>query len=557
MALRSAGELYVDKTGAFVARVLASSARALLFCRPRRFGKTLNMTTLRAFVEAVPGEAPDAEDVDTVRRAFAGLAIEHAGPDVWRHYRAHPVIWLSLKDIKGLTWADVGADLAAALRTELLRHLPVLRGTLAPEIQPELDALCGMTSLESAHRSLLRRLSQWLHEATGQKPIVLIDEYDTPIHSAFEHGYLEEALTFFRSFLGAGLKDNPHVERSVLTGILRVAKESVFSGLNHLQVYTLLADPDEPAYADAFGFTQAEVDALCDQAELGGDVREAMKAMYNGYRLGGLDLYSPWSLLQCLASTNRRVRPYWVNTADNAIIRELLIDQGVLDAHTLEALLRGESVIATVDEHTVLRDVAHRPEALLSFLVLAGYLQLEDGATWLDWRLQARVRAPNREVLLALRGLAETGLGRPSAGAASTVLSRAILAGDASLTEAQLQALLQQVLSYHLTGGRAPERVYQAFVAGLLVVLDASHEVATELETGLGRADVLVSPRRPGLPGVAMELKVGGDLALEAALDQLRTRDYGARLRAAGAAPVRLMAAAFDGKQVRVAFAEG
>ncbi len=546
LGLRADQALYVDKTAAFVARVLTDRSRAQLFCRPRRFGKTLNMTTLRAFVERGTDPGP-------VREAFAGLAIEHAGDAVWQHFQVHPVIWLSFKDIKAKAWTDAAADLARRLGVEVERHEPMLRAALPPERLRDLDDLRVGAPLGPAHRALLERLSQWLHEATGHKPIVLIDEYDTPIHAAFEHGYFDDAIDFFRPFFGAGLKDNPHVERSVMTGILRVAIESVFSGLNHLAVHSMLRDPNEPAYADAFGFTQAEVDGLCDLADLDGTTRDAMKAMYNGYRLGGFDLYTPWSLTQCLASHTHRVQPYWVHTSDNSPIRDLLTDHGVLASPVLEAILRGEAVTAMVDEHTALRDVERRPEALLSFLVLAGYLRV-DTLSPRGLALKAQLRLPNLEVRLALQELVQQTLSRVDA---REDLGPAVLAGNAPLVQARLQALLTNALSYHLTAGRSPERVYQAFVAGLLIVVEDTHIVATEVETGLGRADVLVTPRRPGLPGVVMELKVGGAEALDDALEQARVKDYAARLRQVGAEPVRLMAAAFDGKQVRVGFAVG
>ncbi len=549
LTLRARQAVYVDKTEAFVARLLNDVVDAALFCRPRRFGKTLNMTTLRAFVE--PAANPEA-----VRAAFAGLAIERADERVWRHFQSHPVIWLSFKDVKQAHWAATSLHLAALIAEEASRH-----AAIAPDLN-DIDRavfqdLLRTDSLTHRHEDALRQLARLLHLATGQKPLVLIDEYDTPIHSAFEHGYVDEAVAFFRAFLGAGLKDNPHVERSVMTGILRVAKESVFSGLNHLTVHTML---DAPAgavveYADAFGFTQREVDALCDQDAVDTPTRDAMKAMYNGYRLGGLELYNPWSLTRFLAAPTHGVAPHWVQTSDNALVGHLLTHHGVLAGSTLEALLRGETVTAFVDEHTVLREVSRRTDALLSFLLLAGYLTVESVELH-EMRWRARLRAPNGEVRLALRGLMERFIS-DQADAAETPLVRAVLTGNAPLVERELGLVLERVLSYHLTGGHAPERVYQAFVAGLLVVLSDTHAVTTEHESGLGRADVLVTPRRPGLPGVVMELKAGKRSSVKAALEQLRTMDYAARLREAGATPVRLMAAVFDGKRVRVGFAEG
>ncbi len=538
--LRERGALYVDKT-AFVTDVLSSPTDVTLFCRPRRFGKTLNMTTLRAFVEPGP---------PGVRALFDGLAIAHAGELVWRHFQAHPVIWLSFKDVKARTWAEASVSIAELIGMEARRHAPRVDPTLTEEDARTFGHMRRDDQLTTAHHGALLRLSQWIHGAHGQKPIVLIDEYDTPLHTAYEYGYYDEAVTFFRTFLGGGLKDNVYLDRAVLTGILRVAKESIFSGLNNLEVHTVLSRQ----HGDAFGFTEDEVRALLDQAEVPADVAAGMRQFYNGYRIGGFDLYNPWSVTQFFRDLPHRLASYWVGTSDNALVRQLLIERGTVDGPTLEAILRGEAVSVLIDEHLTLRDAESRPEALLSLLVMSGYLRV-DAASPEGTRLRATVRAPNTEVRLALADLAErtvtSALREPV-----DPLAASLLTGDTEGFGRRLQFLVETALSFHTTGGRHPERVYQAFVAGLLVGMEKTHRVETDPESGFGRADVLVLPKRAGLPGVAMELKLGGPEALDAAMAQLRDRDYAAKLRQAGATPIRLLAAAFDGKHVVVRFSE-
>ena len=533
LRLRRDDAVYVDKTH-FVSEVLTDLAQVLLFCRPRRFGKTLNMTTLRAFVER--------SDAD-VRPAFAGLAIEGAGDAVWRHFQGHPVIFLTFKDVKERHFGDAWKSIRRLIQAEAARlnrqHELALRPSLLDPTAEPGDMSYALTELTEA-----------IHRVVGDPPILLIDEYDTPLHTAHVNGYFDEAIDFFRPLYGAALKDNAHMERAVLTGILRLAKESVFSGLNNVAVHSVLSD----RYADAFGFTDAEVDRLSALAALSSEVREGLRRVYNGYRFGAFDIYNPWSVTSFLRSTTDELDPYWMNTADNTLIRELLVERGHAETTQIEVLLRGGSIEATIDEHVTLRDVGKRPEQLWTFLLMAGYLRV-DSVRRHDAERVATLRVPNREVLESLRSLVRREVdARPGGGAD---IADALFRGDAEAFAALLQELLERVLSYHDLGGRKAERVYQAFICGLLVTLEPTHRAESNREAGFGRADVLVTPKRPGLPGVAMELKVATsdvEAALDAGLAQLRAKDYAAPLRAAGADPLRLVCAVFDGKHVAVKF---
>jgi hypothetical protein len=552
LQLRLDKGLYVDKS-LFVAEILRDFSRVVLLPRPRRFGKTLNLSTLRYFVERpIDGGASQAD----VRRVFSGLQVETSGEDVWERFQKHPVIVLTFKDLKGPS-LSVSGSIGALIGREARRLAPVLDPVLKGEDRKGFEALAGGSGSSVLLEGSLLLLSEWLHKATGEKAFILIDEYDTPIHDVYgDEKRYEEVVGFFRNFFSAGLKDNPHLERGVLTGILRVAKESMFSGLNNLQVYSLLRD----AYATCFGFTEGEVERLCEEAGLSQARRDELRSWYNGYRFGGQVIYNPWSVLSCIHHLREPVQPYWVNTGGDALIRKLLIESDLETEDDVEALLRGESIVKPVDEHTVFRDLELKSEAVWSFLVMAGYLRADervrvDEAGPERWRLSV----PNREVATVYKGLFRdwltTSLGGESR---QRALCRALLAGDAPAVEEHLGALLERTLSFHDTAGRAKEVVYHAFVAGLLVAMDSTHQVRSNRETGLGRCDVLVSPRRPREPGVALELKVlkaaeTMDQALSAALEQVRKKRYAAELRAAGADPVVELAAVFDKKSVRVA----
>jgi hypothetical protein len=556
LQVRLDGDLYVDKSF-FVAEVLRDRAQAVLLPRPRRFGKTINLSTLRCFVERPVGGANELSGRSgDVRGAFSGLAIEQAGEEVWRHFQRHPVVFLSFKDLKGPDWS-VGGSFAELIADEAERLAPVFEPALSPDDRTKLESIVrGARPSELIERSLFL-LCRWLHRATGEKVYVLIDEYDTPIHDVYgDEKRYEEVVGFFRNFLSAGLKDNPHLEKGVLTGILRVAKESMFSGLNNLKVHSLVRKP----FAGSFGFTESEVEKLCADFNLSSAEHDDLQSWYNGYRFGGQVVYNPWSVLSYLDDAERQAGPYWVNTGGDALIRKLLVEAGLGVEKDIEALIAGGTVVKPIDEHIVLRGIEREPEAVFSFLLFTGYLRADervsqDESGKAHWRLSV----PNKEVSTVYRRLfldwLQGGLG---GGAPLRAFCQALLAGDASQVEQQLGTILERTLSYHDTAGNAREVVYQAFVAGLLVALETTHLVRSNRESGLGRCDVLITPRSPGGPGVALELKVlrpseTMDDALAAALEQVRTKTYAAELRAAGADPVVELAAVFDKKLVRVA----
>jgi hypothetical protein len=539
--LRQSGATYVDKTR-FVSEVLAIPAQALLFPRPRRFGKTLNLSTVRYFLERTD------EDRSSL---FEGLAVwEDAAARA--HFGRHPVLFVTFKDVKYADWAQTHGKIAKLLADLFGEHRWLLDGGHLDE--HEARRFRDVLALHAEPATLadgLRDLSTFLARATGEKVALLVDEYDTPIHAAYKNGFYDEGIEFFRNFLSAGFKDNPHLFKGVITGILRIAKESIFSGLNNLAVYSTL----QSEFATDFGFTEPEVERLCDLADAR-DHLDDLRAWYDGYRFGGQVVYNPWSVLNFLASADRRYQPYWATTSANDLVRDLLVAGGLGTLADLETLLGGGVVEKPIDENLVLRDLDRRAEAVWSLLYFTGYLRGEGD----DGGLRPRVRlsAPNREVASIFRDVfarwMEAGLG---SGDRVREMTAALLAGDTASFGAALSELVRTSLSFHDFAGRHPERVFHAFVAGLLVFLEPDYEVRSNRESGFGRSDVLVIPTRRGRPGVVMELKSVGeeesaDQALESALRQIRERDYASELRARGADPVHALAVAFDGKRVRV-----
>jgi hypothetical protein len=561
--LREPGVVYVDKTR-FITQVLAARRAAVLIPRPRRFGKTVNMSALRYFVER------SEEDRSAL---FEGLEV-WGSEEARAHFQRYPTIWLTFKDVKAPTFEGALAKIQKEISALFRRHLH--------EIQPELplpidareieEIVDGQASSDRCAGSLLL-LSRLLEKRWGQKVFLLIDEYDTPIHSIRPGEDERRLLDFFRVLLGAALKDNPHLYKGVLTGILRVAKESLFSGLNNLVVHSILS----PELADCFGFTEDEVKLLADRTGASSHLPD-LAHWYNGYRFGRQVIYNPWSILCFLDSEDKVPRPYWVQTSSDDLLRRIVLLHGFGHQGELETLLSGGEIKKRVDERISLRDLERRPDAVWSFLLFTGYLKAttawvdEEGDQW------ANLAVPNKEVQYAYRHIFQSWMEERLGATQVDELHQAIVSGDTAACE-RLLGLLLQSLSVHDVGGRpdnpplraddnqttitlTPERVYHVFVVSLLLGLQPRYVVRSNRESGGGRYDVMVIPRAAGQPGVVLELKVRNrqkretpKSAMATALRQIRERDYAAELRAAGASPIHEIGIVFDGKQVWVASA--
>ncbi|MEP7119593.1 MAG: AAA family ATPase [Byssovorax sp.] len=547
--LREQGFEYVDKSH-LISEVLDQGAQVILLPRPRRFGKTLNLSMLRYFFEK------RSEDLSPL---FADLAIARAVDAYRAHFQRYPVIFITFKDVKAeswdLAWDAIQRKIAALFREHrAVLDSGVLDASQARDFQAILDGSAGRI----LHENALLDLCRALHRHHGERVVVLIDEYDEPIHIGHVRGYSAEVITFFRGFLGAGLKGNVHLQKGVLTGILRVAKESIFSGLNNLAVFSLL----RPEFSTCFGFTEPEVARLLNDSG-SADLLDAVRSYYNGYVFGGTAVYNPWSILNFIASRDKLLRSYWVSTSSNDLIRETLQRHALRVQPAIEALLSGGSIEQRLDENVALDDLGKRESALWSLLVLAGYLRAEPAPGGAPGEVPPyRLSIPNREVREVYTSTFHDWLAQRLGDASGTAeLTRALLEGDAEALEEQLQAFTTNLLSYHDTKLR-PEQVYHAFVIGLLATLEPEYLVRSNRESGSGRPDVLIVPRQPGRPGVILELKVAKPgkttpkKALAEGLAQIRANDYAAELRAAGASPVHAFAVAFDGKHVSVRAAD-
>ena len=544
--LRQEGLLYVDKTG-FVSQILTSGGRVQLFCRPRRFGKTLNLSTLRYFVERTQ------EDRSSL---FEGLSVwgnEQARKD----FQRHPVIWLTFKDVKGKTWEEAWEQLRRLLRIEAERLSSAVTSVASPADTRDVERWCSGEGKPSEYQGFLSTISSLLHRKTGELVTVLIDEYDTPIHTAAAHGYYTDAIDFFRQFYGSGLKDNSSLSRAVMTGILQVAKEGIFSGLNHVVVDTVLSQHPSPE----FGFTETEVDSLRERSGTPIALHE-LRRWYNGYHIGSHTLYNPWSVLMSMIRDGSRPEPHWVATGGVIEVAHLIWrgdDELVRD---MQAWVRGETVSRKLAGSVSFVGGGISKDAVAATLVHAGYLtpvSVDHRGDEPVWELAV----PNKDVALAFRQVAALWIGGGTElESDSEKLARALLAGEQRPAQALLNTVLMRTMSYHLAGGNEPEKVFHAFVAGLLARLDPTHLVWTEAEAGYGRADLLVAPRTKGASGFVMELKrVDTDepedsedpskieAALHDAMAQIEDRNYADKVVQMGAGKVWKWALVWEGKK--------
>ena len=384
-ALREQRLEYIDKSDLILELLDRPGVQAIVFPRPRRFGKTLNLSMLRCWFEK--------RDED-LSHLFQDLSVWQAGDEYRAHFQRYPVLHFNFKDTK----AEGFDECWAAIREKIIDLYNEHRYLLESGRFSEVEARRYQQILDGAvettlYRRALLDMSSYLHRHHGEKVVILIDEYDEPIHAGHLHGYAAPIIDFMRAFFTNGLKTNPHLFRAVVTGILRVGKESLFSDANNIDVYTLLAKQ----FNTCFGFTETEVTALLERNGRT-DKLEAVRTWYNGYLFGGAVIYNPWSVLSFLQREDDNPKPYWLSTSSNDLVRELLQRYALRLQPVFEALLEGGSVERMLDENVILSEILEVESGLWNILVFSGYLkaeQIEDDALG---RTVHRLSIPNREV---------------------------------------------------------------------------------------------------------------------------------------------------------------
>jgi hypothetical protein len=474
------GYYYVDKT-LFIRDILAKKASVILCTRPRRFGKTLNQTMLKCFFE----DTAQIGGKDT-RSLFNGLKIEAAGDEYLEHQGKYPVIFLSFKEAETDTFAEACGFFKSIIAEEFCRHRYVTEKITETKDIDEFESISTGKGDISIYKHSLKSLSRYLEKYHNKKPIILIDEYDVPLQRSWTKGFYEEMIGFIRPLLSSALKDNTHLQFAVLTGCLRISKESIFTGLNNPDVISILSD----RYDEYFGFTQGEMDGMLAHYGLGSKT-QIVKDWYNGYLFGSKEVYNPWSSIHVVAdwldNINRNPGSYWANTSGNEIVRKLIdrADDGA--KADLETLMAGGAISKVIHEDITYNEVYQNTDNLWNFMFFTGYLKKVGETVDAKGRIIVEMKIPNREVDIIYSNKISEWFDDRIKEKDLAVFFNAILAGDIETFQRELTVLLAGSISFM----DSVENFYHGFMAGVLNRLEG-YRVKSNRESGDGRSDLVM-----------------------------------------------------------------
>lgn len=533
---------YVDKT-LLIRDLLDERAKVSLFTRPRRFGKTLNMDMLRIFFEK--------NDSDT-SVYFKDKKIWFCGSFYREHQGKYPVIFLSFKDVKYASWEETYQALRKLITLEFRRHGELLSSTLLSSYEKEdFSRLATETASEIDYQMSLRTLTLLLHKHHGTAPLVIIDEYDTPIQQGHMNGFYDRVIGFMRNLFSGGLKDNPHLSYGFLTGILRVAKESIFSGLNNLKINSIL----DERYSEYFGFTSEEVRAMAEYYRAS-DKYQELCDWYDGYRFGNTDIFNPWSVIGYF-NNNCRPKAFWQSTGNNDIIREVLALATPDIMERLELLMKGGSFVTHIDTGVIYPQIQKEPSSVYSFLLVAGYLKAVNADQPYGEDYMCEVALPNKEISFVYSKEILSQMEAVIPRSEAIAIQEAIYKVDIQALQKALENFLLQTISFH---DAANETFYHGLILGMCAIMDNSYRITSNREAGEGRFDIQMLPLNKKLPGILIELKAGKNCSeaqlkalAQTALQQITDRSYTADFSAENLTSAIKMGIAFSGKRTRIA----
>jgi hypothetical protein len=534
------GYYHVDKT-LLIKELLEKKAEVTLIPRPRRFGKTMNMSMLKYFFELT--------NEDRTHLFQDKLVWQHQ--ECREHFGQYPVVFLSFKTIKESTISGAYLAIEELVAKEFDNHNYLLDSkNLTDRDKKIFIKIRNREALEIDVKNSLKSLSDFLCKHHGKPAIVLLDEYDTPINSAYVEGYYKPMVDFLRNMLHEVFKGNNSLAFGVLTGIMRTAKEGIFSGLNNLKVCTLLSDQ----YADKFGFTQQEVDASLQEYELT-PKHDEIRKWYNGYSIGKnnkIQIYNPWSIINCL-DNNGEIEIYWGNVSGNAVIKKLLITSARSVQEQMGDLLFGGVIKQPVDEGMVFPQMNATQKAAWSLFLFSGYLT-SAGYEGSPGKEIQHLKIPNEELMVMFPQMIQDALEQTFTTNKIEDLLNSISSGDADLFQERLVEFVQDSLSFYDFNRKDPERSYHLFVLGLLAMLKDQYDITSNRESGMGRYDIMLKPHDPNKLGVIIEIKRKhkNDASLEAAADkavaQIIEKEYAMELKNCSVKKSVGYGIAFEGK---------
>ena len=523
---------YFDKTK-FIEEVIKDGSQVKLFARPRRFGKTLNMSMLKYFF--------DIENKEENKEIFKDLYIEKT--EAFKEQGQYPVIFLSLKDLKALTWEQMEKAIKSAISRLFSEYKYLLNDLDKFDTLTFENILLKNTELEDL-KEALKFLTRILYEKYNKKVVVLIDEYDSPLVSAYINGYYEKAKDFFKTFYSTVLKDNSYLQMGVLTGIIRVIKAGIFSDLNNLSTYTILSD----VYTDSYGLTEEEVEKSLKYYGIEQEISN-VKDWYDGYKFGDSEVYNPWSILNFLRF--KELRAYWVDTSGNDLIKDVLkkITKNTIEA--LERLFNGEGLKQNISGTSDLSKLLSEDE-LWELMLFSGYLTVEEKIDHKNYVL----RLPNKEIKELFRDtFLEKYFGR---GSKLLYLMEALTENRIDEYEERLQEILLTSVSYNDTK-KGNEAFYHGLIMGMGLYLEGEYITKSNIESGLGRYDFVIEPKNKTKRAYIMEFKATDSVenleeVSKEALRQIEDKKYDISLKQNGVKDITYLGIAFCGKQIKIEY---
>ena len=519
---------YIDKTK-YIEKILDDISEVKLFIRPRRFGKTLNMLTLKYFF--------DIENKEENRKLFKNLYIEKS--EYFKEQGQYPVIFISLKGLKEKTWENCFNEIKALI-SKLYNEFEFIKKVLNESELNIFDKI-WLKKDDGEYTNALKNLTSFLYKYYKKEVILLIDEYDAPLINAYEYGYYDEAILFFKVFYGEALKTNLYLRTGIMTGIIRVIKAGIFSDLNNLKVYSIL----DKEYSDFFGFTQEEVKKALEDFKIEYELPD-VKSWYDGYKFGNSEVYNPWSILNFLQ--HKELEAYWVKTSSNFLIKEALKNINLDVKESLENLFNGENVEEVITGNSDLSSLLSYHD-IWELLLFSGYLTIDKK---IDKKLYS-LRLPNREIKELFKDeFIDISFGESQFIKTMESLKRNKLEDF----EKNLQKILLNSTSYQDTKN---EDFYHGLILGMTLYLDSQYYVTSNKESGLGRYDVTIEPKNKNNKGYILEFKVTKneeDLEKEAkqAIEQIISKKYDVSLKERGIKDIIILGVAFCGKLVKVSY---
>ncbi len=542
-AIRMRKNYFIDKS-MYIKDIIDNQSAVVLVTRPRRFGKTLNMSMLKYYFDC---NAKDSKEL------FEGLKIMEQGEKYTSKLGAYPCLYLTLKDVNDSNYENMILDFKTAILEMYREHIYLLDSDRIYQFEKDkiMDILYARED-EVALKTSVRELSSYLYRYYNKPVMLFIDEYDVPIQTAYIKKYYQQAMDFLKAFYGSTFKDNPYLEKTVLTGVSRVAKESIFSGANNFKVFTVL----DNEFADDFGITSEEMDKVMKDFNVEDD-KEEIKKWYDGYRIGNVEgIYNPWSVLNYL--TDKQLKPYWVNTSSNDLIK-LTVKNSMTVKEKMERLLKDEEIEVPIKLETEIDGIENNEDNIWGLMLGTGYLKVVEQID----RKMYKVKLPNYEIKTLFEDMVDEWFSDKVQGNDLRSILKDLVELRLDEFQKKFRVLTKEMFSYMDVGENTAENFYHAFVLGMLVGLRDTYYVNSNRESGFGRYDIMLEPHDRNGNSFIMEFKVADSFedesieeVIESAKKQIEEKGYESNLRERGFNNITKIVFAFKGKECKMEVVE-